>query len=133
MAPQLSKWYKKVRIDSFSKGSVLVDYYVELANITKDVDTLEIKKLFHEALKPQPILPHKPETENETDNDEDSSYQDIKEEKLVKETFLMGKYVIDPVATDFSGNCLLFFKIFQEIFNDFFVFLLKSHTQTYNT
>ena len=110
-APQLNKWYKKVRIDSFSKGSVLVDYYVELANITKDVNTLEIKKLFHEALTPQPIVPHKPETENETDNeDENSSYQDIKEEKLVKETFLMGKYVIDPVATDFSGK---FFYIFR--------------------
>lgn len=99
-----------MRIDSFSKGSVLVDYYVELANITQDVNTLEIKKLFHEALIPQPIVSHKPETENETDNDEENgSYQDIKEEKLVKETFLMGKYVIDPVATDFSGKSFAFF------------------------
>ncbi|XP_036333033.1 mucin-17 isoform X1 [Rhagoletis pomonella] len=109
-APQLSRWYKKVRIDSFSQGSVLVDYYVELANITDDVNTLEIKKLFHDALThppPEMILAHKPETENETDNeDEEESasgkYREAKEEKLIKETFLMGKYVIDPAATDFS-------------------------------
>lgn len=103
-APELSKWYKKVRIDSFSKGSVLVDYYVELANITKDVNTLEIKKLFHQALT-QPTLPTAPEIENETDSDnDDDNFKTVMEEKLVKETFIMGKYIIDPVATDFSGK-----------------------------
>lgn len=77
---------------------------------------MEIKKLFHEALTPQPLLPHKPETENETDNEEDGSYQDIKEEKLVKETFLMGKYIIDPVATDFSGKYFISFAICKVFF-----------------
>lgn len=89
-----------------------MDYYVELANITEDVNTLEIKKLFHDALThppPEMILAHKPVTENETDNEDESSntnapYREGTEEKLIKETFLMGKYVIDPSATDFSGK-----------------------------
>ncbi|XP_017049607.1 flocculation protein FLO11 [Drosophila ficusphila] len=98
-APQLNKWYKKVRIDSFSKGSVLVDYYVELANITEDVDTLEIKQLFHDALtKPATlVLPDKDAQENETD-----SVSGPQEEQLVTASYQMGKYIIDPVATDFS-------------------------------
>ncbi|XP_034653221.1 flocculation protein FLO11 [Drosophila subobscura] len=98
-ADQLNKWYKKVRIDSFSKGSVLVDYYVELANITEDVDTQEIRQLFHDALtKPvAPALPDKDAQENETD-----SVSGPQEEQLVTASYQMGKYIIDPVATDFS-------------------------------
>ncbi|XP_015040109.2 mucin-5AC [Drosophila pseudoobscura] len=98
-ADQLNKWYKKVRIDSFSKGSVLVDYYVELANITEDVDTQEIRQLFHDALtKPvAPALPDKDAEENETD-----SVSGPQEEQLVTASYQMGKYIIDPVATDFS-------------------------------
>jgi len=90
-----------VRIDSFSKGSVLVDYYVELANITEDVDTLEIRQLFHDALtKPAtPVLPDKDAQENETD-----SVSGPQEEQLVTASYQMGKYIIDPVATDFSGK-----------------------------
>ncbi|KAL7736361.1 hypothetical protein ACLKA6_014831 [Drosophila palustris] len=100
-AAQLSKWYKKVRIDSFSKGSVLVDYYVELANITEDVDTLEIKQLFHDALSrpTMSVLPDKDAQENETDSE--SSVQP-QEEQLVKASYQMGKFTIDPVATEFS-------------------------------
>lgn len=78
-----------------------MDYYVELANVTEDVNTLEIKQLFHDALTPQTIVP--PETENETDND-DNEDPGSKGEKLVKQSFVMGKYIIDPVATDFSGK-----------------------------
>ncbi|XP_070134437.1 uncharacterized protein [Drosophila bipectinata] len=98
-APQLSNWYKKVRIDSFSKGSVLVDYYVELANINEDVDTLEIRQLFHDALtKPTtPAVPDKDAQENETD-----SVSGPQEEQLVTASYQMGKFLIDPVATDFS-------------------------------
>lgn len=100
-AAQLNKWYKKVRIDSFSQGSVLVDYYVELANITDDVNTLEIKQLFHDALtKPvMPVLPDKDAQENETDNEAGPQ-----EEQLVKASYQMGKFIIDPAATEFSGE-----------------------------
>lgn len=92
-----------MRIDSFSEGSVLVDYYVELANITQDVDTLEIKQLFHDSLtKPTiPVLPEKDAQENETD-----SVSGPQEEHLVKASYQMGKFIIDPVATEFSGACL---------------------------
>lgn len=115
-ADELKRWYKKVRIDSFSKGSVLVDYYVELSNITKSVDTLEIKQLFHQALVPKEPSPAKsrPDSENETetepgegdrstDNDFNGDNSDEQQE-LVKGAFQMGKFVIDPVATDFSGK-----------------------------
>ncbi|XP_055856351.1 uncharacterized protein LOC129919489 [Episyrphus balteatus] len=103
-APHLSQWYKKVRIDSFSKGSVLVDYFVELGNITQDVNTLEIKKLFHQALTqpPLPVVPLQPEIDedNETDSQKAASHEG-KGEKLVKETYLMGRFVVDPSSTDF--------------------------------
>lgn len=78
-----------------------MDYYVELANITEDVDTLEIKQLFHDALtKPTtPLLPEKDAQENETD-----SVAGPQEEQLVKASYQMGKFFIDPMATEFSGE-----------------------------
>lgn len=112
-AEELKRWYKKVRIDSFSKGSVLVDYYVELSNISKSVDTLEIKELFHQALVPKALtdtdrINSRPDSENETETEpgENNSTDEELEEKpeLVKGAFQMGKFVIDPVATDFSGK-----------------------------
>lgn len=115
-AEELKRWYKKVRIDSFSKGSVLVDYYVELSNISKSVDTLEIKELFHQALVPKTPsatdrINSRPDSENETETEsgeENSSDRELEEKpELVKgAAFQMGKFVIDPVATDFSGSSL---------------------------
>lgn len=112
-ADELKRWYKKVRIDSFSKGSVLVDYYVELSNISKSVDTLEIKELFHQALVPKAptatdSINSRPDSENETETEpgeNNSTDRELDEEsELVKGAFQMGKFVIDPVATDFSGK-----------------------------
>lgn len=79
----------------------MVDYYVELANITDDVNTLEIKQLFHDALtKPvMPVLSDKDAQENETDNEAGPQ-----EEQLVKASYQMGKFIIDPAATEFSGE-----------------------------
>ena len=91
-APSLKQWFKKVRIDSFSKGSVLVDYYVELSDIPKDINTLEIKSLFHDALTPAP-------EKSESLNDEEGSPQPI-----VKEAFKLGNFLVDPVSTDFIGK-----------------------------
>lgn len=105
-----------------------MDYYVELANITEDVNTLEIKKLFHTALVPQAIAP--PETENETDNEDDvnsQQYIDGKGEKLVKELYVMGKYVIDPIATDFSGTKMFSTELYSPIVNTFFFKLYQNH------
>lgn len=89
----LKKWYKKVTIDSFSKGSVLVDYFVELSNLESDVNTLEIKKMFHEALIPAPA-------ENKiSENDSDSASA----MPQTKEAFMLGNLVVDPISTDFIG------------------------------
>ncbi|XP_058822354.1 mucin-5AC isoform X2 [Topomyia yanbarensis] len=110
-AQNLSKWYKKVRIDSFSKGSVLVDYFVELADLTQDVNTLQIKKLFHEALKPAPVVTTTAEPSTDLDEDGDGEQEDhpkkVKENLQspvphVKEVFLLGRFKVDPVSTDFT-------------------------------
>lgn len=91
-APSLKQWFKKVRIDSFSKGSVLVDYFVELSDIPKDINTLEIKSLFHEALSPAP-------QRSEPFNEEEGLAQPI-----VKEAFKLGNFLVDPISTDFIGK-----------------------------
>ncbi|XP_030378420.1 uncharacterized protein LOC115627027 [Scaptodrosophila lebanonensis] len=97
---QLRQWYNKVRIDSFSKGSVLVDYYVEFSNITQDVDTLEIKQLFHDALK-QPSM-HSPPIISELEDETNIAFETLKQNQSLNYSYQMGKYLIDPVATEFS-------------------------------
>lgn len=106
-ADRLNKWFKKVRIDSFSKGSVLVDYFVELADVSRDINTQEIKQMFHNALTTVPIsiIP----LSNSSSSDEYDDLDNVSEESQarplkVKESFLMGKFVLDPVATDFIGE-----------------------------
>lgn len=112
-ADRLNKWYKKVRIDSFSKGSVLVDYFVELANIPKDINTQEIKQMFHNALTTVPVSVASgdnatgadPFADEGDEVDEESNFDDSQAKPLkIKESFLMGKFVLDPVATDFIGK-----------------------------
>ncbi|XP_041787622.1 uncharacterized protein LOC121602927 [Anopheles merus] len=115
-AKNLSKWYKKVRIDSFNKGSVLVDYFVELTDLTRDVNTLEIRKMFHEALVPVPETTT-PTTTTISADDYDGEREDeetkaekqpVQRENLqvqaqrVKEVFQLGKFRVDPVYTDFT-------------------------------
>lgn len=116
----LSKWYKKIRIDSFSKGSVLVDYFVELSDLTRDIDTLEIRRLFHDALMPATLPVSSSTTINPNQNDTDFDYEnDIEKETAeprVKETFLLGKFMLDPVSTDFIGNISI-----SDTFGDTFI------------
>lgn len=94
---KLQKWYRKVRIDSFSKGSVLVDYFVELQNITRDVSTLEIKQLFHDSLTviPKPVIPI-------------ANAEEVVSEAM-NEHYMLGRFIVDPTATDFIGE---FFDLF---------------------
>lgn len=87
---KLRRWYKTMRIDSFSQGSVLVDYFVELTDIPEEVNTLQVRQLFHETLTPVRL----PEV-----NSSGSSAV-----PQVKETFMLGKFVLDPLSTDFIGN-----------------------------
>lgn len=90
---KLRRWYKTIRIDSFSKGSVLVDYFVELNDIPDAVNTLQIRQLFHEALTPAP----EPYADGTEQGGQGSAVPHV------KETFLLGKFVVDPVSTDFIG------------------------------
>ncbi|XP_008198760.1 mucin-2 [Tribolium castaneum] len=78
----LNKWYRKIRIDGFSEGSVLVDYLVELNDLGRKIDTQEIKKLFHDSL-------------------DDGATN--REGKSLNETSKMalGKFTVDPKFTDF--------------------------------
>lgn len=91
-SPTLKKWYKGIRIDGFSKGSVLVDYFVELNELETEMNTSEIKKLFHESLTPVT-------SQNETVMGDDGVPQPI-----IKEAFKLGNFVVDPISTDFIGK-----------------------------
>lgn len=115
----LSKWYKKIRIDSFSKGSVLVDYFVELTDLSQDINTLEIKRMFHEALRkiPVSVIPlqhHRSGTNEGEDNDGGDEMMDVEENGhgavvlpspvRKSDNFMFGQFTLDPVATDFIGG-----------------------------
>lgn len=122
----LSRWYKKIRIDSFSEGSVLVDYFVELKNVPQQLNTLEIRRMFHEALRvvpavtptPPPVVPLAKITAAESSNSSSSSetteaevnVESPEEMATPEETvsrpsmMLLGKFVLDPVSTDFIGK-----------------------------
>ncbi|XP_076666269.1 uncharacterized protein LOC143367885 isoform X2 [Andrena cerasifolii] len=77
----LAKWYKKIRIDSFSEGSILVDYFVELDNLEQNVNTQELKVIFHDALR----------TYNT------NRWNDTNTKSSIK----LGSFAIDPKYTDF--------------------------------
>ncbi|XP_011872177.1 PREDICTED: endochitinase A-like, partial [Vollenhovia emeryi] len=77
----LMNWFKNIRIDSFSQGSVLVDYFVELANVQQKVNTQELKVIFHDSLR----------TYNANRWNETS----------MKGPLRMGMFTIDPKYTDF--------------------------------
>ncbi|XP_078037466.1 uncharacterized protein LOC144470337 isoform X2 [Augochlora pura] len=77
----LTKWYKKVKIDSFSKGSILVDYFIELTNLEQKINTQELKAIFHNSL-------HAYNT---------NRWNDTK----TKDSIKLGSFIIDPKYTDF--------------------------------
>jgi hypothetical protein len=60
-------------------SSVLVDYFVELTDVGRRVDTQEIKQLFHSSLSADP-------------------------ESVVSSGLQLGSFVVDPKFTDFIGK-----------------------------
>ncbi|XP_065207036.1 mucin-5AC [Planococcus citri] len=82
----LSRWYRRITIDAFSEGSVIVDYFVELSDLGRTVNTADMKRLFHETLVQEMVTS---ETFTLSNN---SDYRQLK----------LGKFVIDPVHTDFT-------------------------------
>ncbi|KAI5642542.1 SEA domain-containing protein [Phthorimaea operculella] len=112
----LKKWYKGIRIDSFSPGSVLVDYFIELNKVEEKVDTLELKKLFHKSLneaKPGSVV--ETITEEPQEFDPDVMLGDQPEEERMRKSnekmtktidksagkLEIGKFVMDPAYTEF--------------------------------
>lgn len=81
---------------------MLVDYFVELSVAEdKQISTLEMKKMFHQALKVAPVKVEPPitdEFEEETDRPTPTS------KPIIKEAYLLGHFKLDPVSTDFIGN-----------------------------
>lgn len=104
-AERLKKWYKKIRIDSFSQGSVLVDYFVELADVSRDINTQEIKQMFHSALTevPMTVVPLK-NNASAASNMEPFASEYNDNVKPSRSNYLMGDFILDPLATDFIGK-----------------------------
>lgn len=104
-AERLKKWYKKIRIDSFSQGSVLVDYFVELADVSRDINTQEIKQMFHSALTevPMTVVPLK-NNASTASNTEQIISEFTDNVKPSRSNYLMGDFILDPLATDFIGK-----------------------------
>ncbi|CAH1114422.1 unnamed protein product, partial [Psylliodes chrysocephalus] len=87
----LNRWYRKIRIDGFSEGSVLVDYNVELNDLGRRVDTQEIKKLFHESL----------DDALSTFGSSNREGKAINESMKLEGKLALGSFVVDPAYTDF--------------------------------
>lgn len=90
----LNKWYKKIRIDGFSEGSVLVDYFIELNEVGRQINTLEIKRLFHESLE-----------ETVLENSRAAKSTDFAKDKSDGKLSL-GNFLVDPKYTEFIGKFL---------------------------
>lgn len=59
-------------------GSVLVDYFVELTDVGRRVDTQEMKRLFHSSLSADP--------------------------DAISSRLQLGSFLVDPKSTDFIGK-----------------------------
>ena len=68
--------FDRIEIEAFSKGSVLVDYYVYFKNFDEEVKTNDLKVVLNQQLESG--------------------------DGVVR----LGKYSVDPKYTDFIGRCL---------------------------
>lgn len=96
--------------------------------------------MFHNALTTLPVSVVPLYDENTTmnpddnDNNDESDADDISVSEAkplqIKKTFLMGKFVLDPIATDFIGK-RIHLEIFHFIeFNPYFQCKFHSYTKT---
>lgn len=91
-----------------SEGSILVDYFVELTDIGQEVDTREIKQLFHEALQAQ--LPPVNTTSLSLADEGEDGWEDNGEVVAAAATDRkssmkrLGNFIVDPSYTDFIGR-----------------------------
>lgn len=82
-----------MRIDGFSKGSVLVDYLVELNELGRRINTMEIKNGFHDTL----MVDLK-----------GREGKSLNESAKVEGNLNLGSFIIDPKYTDFIGERVVF-------------------------
>ncbi|KAF4531433.1 hypothetical protein B566_EDAN004201 [Ephemera danica] len=119
----LNKIFRKVWIDGFNKGSVLVDYIVQIdTSAARHLDTLELKRMFHESLRQAP--PPTTTTSTTVAPQEDELVTSLGEqpaahqaaEPPAKPRLQLGTFQLDPEYTDFVaapnqglmyGNCIL--------------------------
>jgi replication initiation and membrane attachment protein DnaB len=94
-----------------SKGSVLVDYIVQInATAARHLDTLELKRMFHESLKqapPPPTTSTTTTTAHLKDEDETLVREQSAAQAAVPPTkprLQLGQFVLDPDYTDFVGE-----------------------------
>lgn len=116
----LKKWFKGVRIDGFTKGSVLVDYFIELNDVEGRIDTLDLKKMFHTSLheaQPGSVVETIEEPKEEVFNPDAMLGDQPEEERMKKSNEKMtktidksagkleiGKFIMDPAYTEFIGK-----------------------------
>lgn len=117
----LRKWYKNIRIDGFSEGSVLVDYFIELNNVEERINTLDLKKIFHKSLheaRPGSVVETVTTPRNDDEFDPDVMLGDQPDEERMKKSnekmtktidksagkLEIGKFVMDPAYTEFIGE-----------------------------
>lgn len=81
-----------------SKGSVLVDYFVELSENGRQVSTQDMKRLFNEGLN------HVVAEASAEEDDEEK--EDGETEEKTKKILKLGRFVVDPRFTDFIGEFL---------------------------
>lgn len=83
---------------------MLVDYFVELiVPEDKEISTTEMRKMFHNALKSAPMKVEPP-TEIDDYYDDFDRPASSTSKPIIKETYLLGQFKLDPVSTDFIGT-----------------------------
>lgn len=85
-----------------SKGSVLVDYFVEFSDMGQQISTQEMKKLFHDSLNEVITVEEESVLSEKIVNDEE--LEEAADQKMEKKTFKLGKFSVDPKFTDFVGE-----------------------------
>ena len=81
-------------LSGYRRGSIIVDYFVLLENVTTNLTSADVRALFHASLPPSDV-----QDDGETvDGDQKVLPAD--------ERLRLGRYTIDPKYTDFKGTLL---------------------------
>lgn len=84
---------------------MLVDYFVELNDLGRTVDTQELKRLFHKALHPVPLNDMNNLDEGDVEDEETVQIETAKLRADMEGKLNLGSFIVDPSYTDFIGKC----------------------------